>query len=57
MKSINIGWLSAMPEEICNTSENLDNLTLKEYGNLKICFTTTKKGKIKIRGLLKKLDF
>ena len=36
MKSINIGLLSAMPEEIGSTIENLENLTITEYGDLKI---------------------
>ena len=36
MKSINIGLLSAMPEEIGNTIDNLENVTSKEYGDLKI---------------------
>ena len=36
MKSINIGLLSAMPEEIGNIIENLENVTLNEYGDLKI---------------------
>ena len=47
MKSINIGWLSAMPEEIGNTIENLNNLTLKEYGNLKFVLPPLKKAKLK----------
>ena len=36
MKSINIGLLSAMPEEIGNFLEILENVTIKEYGDLKI---------------------
>ena len=36
MKSINIGLLSAMQEEIGSTIEHLDNVTVKEYGDLKI---------------------
>ncbi len=36
MKSINIGLLSAMPEEIGSTIDNLQNVTLEEYGDLKI---------------------
>ncbi len=36
MKSINIALLSAMPEEIGSTIDNLENVSLKEYGDLKI---------------------
>ncbi len=36
MKSINIALLSAMPEEIGNTIENLENLTSTDYGDLKV---------------------
>ena len=36
MKSINIGLLSAMPEEVGSTIDNLENVTLTEYGDLKI---------------------
>ena len=36
MKSINICLLSAMQEEIGSTIENLYNVTVKEYGDLKI---------------------
>ena len=43
MKSINIGLLSAMPEEIGSTIDNLDILTLKEYGDLKIYYGKLKK--------------
>ena len=43
MKSINIGLLSAMPEEIGSTIENLENLTLEEYGDLKIYYGKLKK--------------
>ena len=35
MKSINICLLSAMQEEIGSTIENLYNVTVKEYGDLK----------------------
>ena len=38
MKSINIALLSAMPEEIGSTIENLENVTLTEYGDLKIYY-------------------
>ena len=43
MKSINIGLLSAMPEEIGNTIDNLENVTLKEHGDLKIYHGKLKK--------------
>ena len=43
MKTINIGLLSAMPEEIGNTLENLENVTLTEYGDLKIYHGKLKK--------------
>ena len=43
MKSINIGLLSAMPEEIGSTIENLENVTLREYGDLKIYYGKLKK--------------
>ena len=43
MKSLNIGLLSAMPEEIGSTIENLENVTLKEYGDLKIYYGKLKK--------------
>jgi len=43
MKSINIGLLSAMPEEISSTIENLEDLSLKEYGDLKIYYGKLKK--------------
>ena len=43
MKSINIGLLSAMPEEIGSTIENLENVTFKEYGDLKIYYGKLKK--------------
>ena len=43
MKSINIGLLSAMPEEIVSTIENLDNLSLSEYGDLKIYYGKLRK--------------
>ena len=43
MKSINIGLLSAMPEEIGSTIENLENVSLKEYGDLKIYYGKLKK--------------
>ena len=36
MSSINIGLLSAMPEEIGATIENMENVTTSEYGDLKI---------------------
>ena len=42
METINIGLLSAMPEEIGNALDNLQNVTLTEYGDLKIY-----KGKLK----------
>ena len=35
MKSINIGLLSAMPEELGNFLEILEKVTLLEYGDLK----------------------
>ena len=38
MKSINIGLISAMPEEIGSTIENLENLSISEYGDLKIYY-------------------
>ena len=38
MKSINIALLSAMPEEVWNTIENLENITPKVYGDLKVYF-------------------
>ena len=43
MESINIGLLSAMPEEIGTTIENLENVTLSEYGDLKIYYGKLKK--------------
>ena len=43
MKSINIGILSAMPEEIGSTIDNLENVTLTEYGDLKIYYGKLKK--------------
>ena len=43
MESINIGLLSAMPEEIGSTIENLENVSLKEYGDLKIYYGKLKK--------------
>ena len=43
MKSINIALLSAMQEEIGNAIENLENVTLKEYGDLKIYHGKLKK--------------
>ena len=43
MKSINIGLLSAMPEEIGNTIDNLENVTLDQYGDLKIYYGKLKK--------------
>ena len=43
MKSINIGILSAMPEEIGSTIENLDNITFTEYGDLKIYYGKLKR--------------
>ena len=43
MKSINIALLSAMPEEIGSTIENLENVTLTEYGDLKIYYGRLKK--------------
>ena len=46
MKTINIGILSAMPEEIGSTLDNLENVTLTEYGDLKIY-----NGKLKIKVL------
>ena len=36
MKSINVGLISAMPEEIGTSIENLENVTVSEYGDLKI---------------------
>ena len=38
MDSINIALLSAMPEEIGSPIENLENVTLSEYGDLKIYY-------------------
>lgn len=38
MESIHIALLSAMPEEIGCTIENLENVTFKKYGDLKIYF-------------------
>ncbi|MCR8538817.1 MAG: 5'-methylthioadenosine/adenosylhomocysteine nucleosidase [Prochlorococcus marinus CUG1439] len=43
MKSINIGLLSAMPEEIGTTIDNLENVTLNKYGDLKIYYGKLKK--------------
>ena len=43
MKSINIALLSAMPEEVISTIENLENLTLKKFGDLKIYHGKLKK--------------
>ena len=43
MKSINIGLLSAMPEEIGNTIANLENVTSKKYGDLTIYYGKLKK--------------
>ena len=43
MKSINICLLSAMPEEIGTTIDNLEHVTLTEYGDLKIYYGKLKK--------------
>ncbi|MBO8244230.1 5'-methylthioadenosine/adenosylhomocysteine nucleosidase [Prochlorococcus marinus XMU1411] len=43
MESINIGLLSAMPEEIGTAIDNLENVTLSEYGDLKIYYGKLKK--------------
>ncbi len=43
MKSINIGLLSAMPEEIGSTIENLENVKTLEYGDLKIYYGKLRK--------------
>ena len=43
MKTINIGLLSAMPEEIGSALDNLENVTLKEYGDLKIYYGKLKR--------------
>ena len=43
MESINIGLLSAMPEEIGTTIENLENVTLSEYGDLKFIMENLRK--------------
>ena len=43
MKSINIGLLSAMPEEIGSTIEYLENVKLTVHGDLKIYYGKLKK--------------
>jgi len=43
MDSINIALLSAMPEEVGSAIENLENVTFKEYGDLKIYYGRLKK--------------
>ena len=43
MYSINIALLSAMPEEVGSAIENLENVTFKEYGDLKIYYGRLKK--------------
>ena len=43
MKTINIGLISAMPEEIGSALDNLENVTLTEYGDLKIYYGKLKR--------------
>ena len=43
MKSINIGLLSAMPEEIGSTLENMENITTSTYGDLTIYYGKLKR--------------